>query len=174
MALLEKIVLVEQRRASRKNGEDHSDHTWEASLRQTLRLQAVFGRLREEDVRAYHALAEVLKAGEAPDRLQDALDTAVRCPLKIMECSREALTLADNAGKRCRQYLVADVLVACEFLGAAFEGAHHIALANIPLMESSSVRERWLLGLSQELVKGRERLAGVRAILEERNAAGSR
>jgi formiminotetrahydrofolate cyclodeaminase len=174
MALVEKIALVEQRRASRKNGEDHTDHTWEALLRQALRLQVVFTRLRAEDVQAYHALAEVLKAGDDPDRLQDALDTAVQCPLRIMESSREALTLVEDAGKRCRQYLVADVLVACEFLGAAVEGAHHIAMANIPLVESPSVRERWLSELSQELVRGRERLAGVRAILEERNAAGSR
>jgi formiminotetrahydrofolate cyclodeaminase len=174
MALLEKIVLVEQRRTSRKNGEDPTQYSWEAPLRQILHLQAVFSGLREEDVQAYHALAEALRAGGDPDRLKNTLDMAMRCPLRIMERSREALTVVENAGKRCRQYLVADVLVACEFLGAAIAGACHIAMANIPLVENSSARDGWLLELSQELIRGRERLAGVRAILEERNAAGGR
>lgn len=174
MALLEKILLIERKRMSGREGDEHLIRSWESSFRNALDLQEAFVSLREEDVKAYHALAEAIRARGRTEQLQDALEAAIRCPLRIMECSREALAIVEAAGLNCRPHLVADVLVACEMLGAALAGACHIAVANLPLIQSAAVRAKWLSDLNGELARGREVLAHVRGVLEERNAAGSR
>lgn len=174
MALLEKILLIERKRMSAREGDEHLNCIWESSLQKALELQAAFVRLREEDVKAYHELAEAIRALARAERLHVVVERAICCPLRIMECSREALAIVEAAGLSCRRHLVADVLVACEMLGAALAGASHIAVANLPLIRSAAVRAKWLSDLNGELARGKEVMAHVRGVLEQRNAAGSR
>jgi formiminotetrahydrofolate cyclodeaminase len=170
MALAEKIVLLEQKRTLRRVSEFE---LWEGLRMEASRLRDLFTWLRTEDMLVYQQLAEVLRDGVDGLRLQGALVEAIQCPLGIMRGSWEALELIEAAGMRCRPLLVADVLVACEFLGAALFSAHHIARANLPLMRDPSTRERWLAELTAELDRGRERLQRVRTALEVHHAAGS-
>ena len=46
----------------------------------------------------------------------------------------QALELLAWAGGNCQPHLISDLLVACEFLGAALTGAYHIACANLSLI----------------------------------------
>ena len=59
--------------------------------------------------------------------------------------------LIAQAGAGCALHLVSDLLVACELLGAAFRGTHHIARANLPLMPQDSRRAVWHETLSHTL-----------------------
>jgi formiminotetrahydrofolate cyclodeaminase len=171
MALGEKIILLERNRSP---GKESYDCPWERLGREGNRLTAHFMGLRNEDVQAYHALAVALRAKEDPIPVQHALDDAIRCPLKIMRASREALMLVGEIGRCCRSFLVADVLVACELLGAALLAAHHIGSANIPLSEETAFREKWSFELSHELDLGKATLTEVRARLEVRHGSGGR
>jgi formiminotetrahydrofolate cyclodeaminase len=45
------------------------------------------------------------------------------------------------AGENCRKHLVSDLLVGCEFLGAALLGANHIACANLHLVQDPGERQ---------------------------------
>ncbi len=171
IALAEKIVCLERKRFAGKHPESE---LWEDCFLRVSRLTDSFTRLRSEDVQAYQQLADALRDGEAGGRLEEALAGAVQCPLNIMRAARGALDLIEEVGGRCRRFLVADVLVACELLGAAILGACHIAVANLPLMQESSLRATWLEELTHERNLGNERLNGVRAELEVRNAAGGR
>lgn len=170
IALAEKIVLIEQRRSAPRVSEFDF---WEGLRMEASRLSDLFTWLRTEDVLVYRQLAEALRSGVDGSRLQSALTEAIRCPLGIMRGTWEALDLMEAAGSRCKPFLVADVLVACEFLGAALFSAHHIARANLPLIREPSHRDRWLAELTAELDRGRERLDRVRTVLEDRHAAGS-
>jgi formiminotetrahydrofolate cyclodeaminase len=169
IALSEKIVCLERKRFAGKHPESE---LWEDCFRKVSRLTDSFTRLRSEDVDAYKNLAEALGGGEDAARLHRALAAAIQCPLDIMREARKALDLVEEVGGRCRRFLVADVLVACELLGAAILGACHIAIANLPLIQEASLRARWLEELTRERNLGNERLNGVRADLEVRNAAG--
>ncbi len=170
VALVEKVVLIERRRA---RGRDSEFDFWDNLRRESERLVDWFTRLRAEDVLVYRRLAEALRGGANGSRLEAALTDAVSCPLRIMQGAGEALDLIDAAGSRCRPLLVADVLVACEFLGAALFSAHHIARANLPLMREPSNHDEWLARLTAELDRGRGRLDRVRGFLEGRHATGS-
>ena len=86
-----------------------------------------------------------------PDKMAAALDEAVACPLRIMQQAQEGLALMAQGGAGCAPHLVADLLVACELLGAAFRGAHHIARANLPLMRQASRRAVWDEALTHTL-----------------------
>ena len=86
-----------------------------------------------------------------PDEMAAALEEAVACPLRIMQQAQEGLALMAQGGAGCALHLVADLLVACELLGAAFRGAHHIARANLPLMPQDSRRAVWDEALSHTL-----------------------
>jgi formiminotetrahydrofolate cyclodeaminase len=171
IALAEKIVQLEWKRAA---GTDAELEPREGHLREVSRLTLLFTRLRSEDVEAYRILAEVLRSGDGGIRLHDALVAAVRCPMEIMREARGALDLIEDVGSGCRRFLVADVLVACEFLGLAVRSAYHIAIANLPLMEDLSSRGMWLAELTRERDHGIRRLDAARAALEVRNAAGGR
>jgi hypothetical protein len=65
---------------------------------------------------------------------------------------------------------MSDVLVACELLGAAFRGAHHIARANLPLMGRDFKRAVWAEDLTLTLSALEVELQQVRAELLERYA----
>ena len=97
--------------------------------------------MQAEDVEAYFQLTRARAQGD-PDALAAALEEAVACPLRIMQQAQEGLGLLCRGGARCRPHLISDLLVACELLGAAFRGAHHIARANLPLMGQDSAARR--------------------------------
>jgi formiminotetrahydrofolate cyclodeaminase len=106
--------------------------------------------LQAEDVEAYCQLTRARTQGD-PDEMAAALEEAVACPLRIMQQVQEGLALMAQAGPGCAPHLVADLLVACELLAAAFRGAYHIARANLPLMDHGSRRAVWDEALTHTL-----------------------
>jgi methenyltetrahydrofolate cyclohydrolase len=147
IALLEKVVRLEQRRQS--TGGDPASF-WSGLLAEVRLVAAGLQRLQAEDVEAYFQFTRARAQGD-PDVLAAALDEAVACPLRIMQQAREGLCLLCRGGSRCRPHLVSDLLVACELLGAAFRGAHHIARANLPLMGQDPRRAIWAANLTHTL-----------------------
>ena len=114
------------------------------------KVAAALLRLQEEDVRAYVKLTQA-RTSRDPVEMAAALEEAVACPLRIMQQAQEGLALMAQGGAGCAPHLVADLLVACELLGAAFRGAHHIARANLPLMDQASRRVVWDEALTHTL-----------------------
>ncbi len=147
LALLEKVVRLEQRR---RLPEGEPGVFWDALLAQVRLAAAALLRLQAEDVEAYFQLTRARTQGD-PITLAAALEEAVACPLRIMQQAQEALGLLGRGGARCRPHLISDLLVACELVGAAFRGAHHIARANLPLMGRDSRRAIWAAHLSRTL-----------------------
>jgi formiminotetrahydrofolate cyclodeaminase len=147
LALLAKVVQLEQRRQGppRKPG-----FSWRDLLARVGVVSAALLRLQEEDVWAYFKLTQA-RASRDPRELAAALEEAVACPLRIMQQAQEGLALTAQTGTGCALHLVADLLVACELLGAAWRGAHHIARANLPLMPQDSRRVVWDEALSHTL-----------------------
>ena len=111
-------------------------------------MAARLQRLQAEDVEAYCQFTRARTQGD-PNALTAALEAAVACPLRIMQQAQEGLGLICQGGARCRPHLISDLLVACELLGAAFRGAHHIARANLPLMGQDPRRAVWAADLAQ-------------------------
>lgn len=172
VALLEKIIRVEQ---ARRTTQSQTTQSWLIRVERVMKLSETLLELRERDVMAYHALAREL-SGRArdPDAYWAALEEAISCPFRIMQCAEEVLALAAEVGMGCRPFLAADALVACELIGAAFWGAFHIALANVPLIPAEDLRQEWLERLSRFRGKGALHLNQVRVDLESRNAIGCR
>jgi formiminotetrahydrofolate cyclodeaminase len=139
VALLEKVVRLEGQRPEAREG---SSFAWADLLTRVRQLAAAMARLQEEDVWAYVNLVRA-RAGDNPGELAVALEEAVGCPLRIMQQAQEGLALISQAGARCKLHLRSDLLVACELLGGAFRGAHHIARANLPCMGQNSRRVIW-------------------------------
>jgi formiminotetrahydrofolate cyclodeaminase len=123
---------------------------WGDLLARVRLVSAALLRLQEEDVRAYFKLTQTRTSSDSME-VAAALEEAVACPLRIMQQAQEGLAIMDQAGAGCALHLVADLLVACELLGAAFRGAHHIARANLPLMNQDSRRAVWDKTLSHTL-----------------------
>jgi len=144
LALLEKVVRLEANRPPK----DSPRGRWEETLTQLQELSRALSRLQEEDVQAYFNLVRAREAGNAAD-LAAALQEAVLCPLRIVQQAREGLALIAWAGNHCQRHLVADLLVAVEFLNAALMGAYHIACANLPLVKE----HRECAALARELVR---------------------
>lgn len=164
LAILEKIFRLEQRRC--RAGSDEAQ-AWREGLGRVAELTGIFVDLRERDVRAYHGLAEALaRRDRDAGSLVDALEEAIACPFAIMGRAEEAFDLVAEVGKGCRRFLVADVLVACELLGAALLGAFHIASANLPLMPAKAAHGEWLGRLAAARARGEQRLVRLRAELE--------
>jgi formiminotetrahydrofolate cyclodeaminase len=147
LALLEKVVRLEHRR---QGPENNPGFPWSDLLTRAQVVAAALLRLQEEDVRAYFKLTQA-RASRDPREMAAALEEAVACPLRIMQQAQEGLALMAQAGAGCAPHLVADLLVACELLGAAWRGAHHIARANLPLMPRDSRRVVWNEALSHTL-----------------------
>ena len=159
LALLEKVVQLEQRRQS---PEADAVPFWSDLLAQVRLVAAGLQRLQAEDVEAYFQFTRARTQGE-PNALAAALEEAVACPLRIMQRAQEGLCLISRGGSRCRPHLIADLLVACELLGAAFRGAHHIARANLPLMGQESRRAVWAANLTHTLAALESELQQVQA-----------
>jgi formiminotetrahydrofolate cyclodeaminase len=147
LALLSKVVQLEHRRQGPENS---PGFPWYDLLARVRQVAAALYRLQAEDIEAYFQLTRARTQGD-PDEMAAALDEAVACPLRIMQQAQEGLALMVQGGAGCALHLVADLLVACELLGAAFRGAHHIARANLPLMCHASRRAVWDEALSHTL-----------------------
>jgi formiminotetrahydrofolate cyclodeaminase len=166
LALLEKVVRLEHRRqVFRKTPES----PWGDLLARVHQVAAALLRLQEEDVQAYFQLTRARTQGDS-EALAAALEEAVACPLRIMQQAQEGLALTAQSGGSCAIHLMSDVLVACELLGAAFRGAHHIARANLPLMGRDFKRAVWAEDLTLTLSALEVELQQVRAELLERYA----
>ena len=147
LALLAKVVQLEQRR---QGPENNPGIPWGDLLTRVRLVAAALQRLQEEDVRAYFKLTQARTSSDSME-VAAALEEAVACPLRIMQQAQEGLAIMAQAGAGCALHLVADLLVACELLGAAWRGAHHIARANLPLMPQDSRRAVWDEALSHTL-----------------------
>jgi formiminotetrahydrofolate cyclodeaminase len=139
LALLEKVVRLEHQRP-RPAPRAHLD--WDDLLARVQAASAALLRLQAEDVQAYSRFALARAAGD-PEALAAALEEAVACPLRIMQQAQDGLALMSQVGTSCALHLISDLLVACELLGAAFRGAHHIARANLPLMRQDFKLTVW-------------------------------
>ena len=166
LALVEKVVRLERRRRTK---DENPGIPWGDLLARVRLVAAALLRLQEEDVKAYIQLARARTQGD-PDKMAAALDEAVACPLRIMQQAQEGLALVAQGGAGCALHLVADLLVACELLSAAFRGAHHIARANLPLMSQDSRRDVWDETLSHTLEAMEAEWRLVRAELSGRMA----
>jgi formiminotetrahydrofolate cyclodeaminase len=166
LALLEKVVRLEQQR---EGGERSSGFSWEDLLRRVRQVAAALVRLQQEDVQAYFNLVKAQGICD-PAILAVALEEALSCPLRIMQQAQEGLAMIFQAGCRCKMHLLSDLLVACELLGAAFRGAHHIARANLFLMQSSGRRIVWAEDLTHTLKAAEAVLQQVSAELAERQS----
>lgn len=147
LALLSKVVQLEHRR---QGPEKTSAFPWHDLLGRVRLVAGALQRLQAEDVEAYCQLTRARTQGD-PDEMAAALEEAVACPLRIMQQVQEGLALMAQAGPGCAPHLVADLLVACELLAAAFRGAYHIARANLPLMDHGSRRAVWDEALTHTL-----------------------
>jgi formiminotetrahydrofolate cyclodeaminase len=166
LALLEKVVRLEHRR---QTPEKNPGIPWGDLLARVRLVAAALLRLQDEDVQAYFQLTRALTQGD-PEALAAALEEAVACPLRIMQQAQEGLALMAQSGAGCAVHLMSDLLVACELLGAAFRGAHHIARANLPLMGRDFKRAVWAEELTLTLSALEVELQQVRADLLERHA----
>jgi formiminotetrahydrofolate cyclodeaminase len=166
LALLEKVVRLEMLRPGPKG---KSGPSWHDLLGRVLVVAEGLARLQEEDVRAYGHLAQACAKGDSGN-LPAALEEAMACPRRIMQQAREGLDLVARVGAGCKLHLVADLLVACELLGAACRGAHHIACANLPLISESSVRETCARELGRAFKTAETTFLEVRAGLLHRQA----
>ena len=166
LALLEKVVQLEHQR---QHAEGRPGFPWSDLLGRVRRVGIALRRLQEEDVRAYFQLTKARANGD-PEELAAALEEALACPLRIMQEAQEGLALISQGGARCKLHLVSDLLVACELLGAAWRGAHHIARANLSLMRQESRRAVWAGDLVHTLCTVEDELQQVRAELLERQS----
>lgn len=139
LGLLEKVVRLELNRHGEGAGERR---IWERRLEEVRKLSADFSSLCNEDVRAYLKLSQARASGKGGAELNGAIEEAIGCPVQIIEKVKLALELLSDASKGCKKHLVSDLQVGCELLGAAAEGAFHIACANLPLIKDLQRREK--------------------------------
>jgi formiminotetrahydrofolate cyclodeaminase len=166
VALLEKVVRLEQQR---QGAEGSARFPWDDLLRRVRQVADALARLQEEDIQAYFNLVEARGSRDSA-MLDAALEEAIGCPLRIMQQTQAAMALISQGGARCKRYLVSDLLVACELLGAAFRGAHHIARANLLLMARNPRRAVWAEDLTHTLKAAEALFMQVSAELLERQA----
>jgi formiminotetrahydrofolate cyclodeaminase len=147
VALLEKVVRLEHKR---QGAGGSASFPWDDLLRRVRQVADALTRLQKEDIQAYFNLVEARGSG-APLILAAALEEAIGCPLRTMQQTQAAMALISQGGARCQRHLVSDLQVACELLGAAFRGAHHIAQANLRLMARNPRRAVWADDLTHTL-----------------------
>lgn len=165
LALLEKVVQLELKRPHLENPHGAS---WDQTLTQLRQLRADFSRLQEQDVQAYMGLARCRGTGKPGSKLPVAVQEALEVPRQIMAQAHEALMLVAWAGTRGKKHLLADLLVAAEFLAAALQGAYHIACANLSLITEVEDREALASTLAQTSHQGRQSFLQVKQELAAR------
>jgi formiminotetrahydrofolate cyclodeaminase len=165
LALSEKVTRLELGRC--QLGDDRCAF-WREQWEALQRLQGSFSRLCRDDVRAYQRLARTSGRGVESEQRQLAILGAIDCPHEMMRTVHLVLQTTFAIGHRCRKHLVGDVLVAVELLGAALQGAYHIASANLPLLRE--VDKRQVLGaeLDRNRDEGLNQLTNVREELTTR------
>jgi len=161
LALVEKVVQLEAQRPRNQGNRQ----VWEEKLGQIRQLTAELDRLREEDVLAYRWLAQTRASGSLGQEWREAVEYALKMPQQIMTQAREALALVAWAGERCQKHLVSDLQVAREFLGAALQGAYHIARANLPLVADAAQQQEASQKIEQAALAGRQALLEAGEIL---------
>lgn len=164
--MLEKVVRLEQQRQVMAEG---PDIFWDELLTRVGQLADALLRLQDEDVQAYFKLVEARNSRD-PATLATALEEAIGCPLRIMQQAQAGLVLIAQGGARCKMHLVSDLQVACELLGAAFRGAHHIARANLLLMRPTARCVVWAEDLSHTLQAAEAAFQLVSAELSDRQS----
>jgi len=152
LALLAKVAQLEAQRP----GNPGNPQVWEEKLKQINRLTGDLDRLREEDVRAYAQMVRVRASSSQSSEWEEAVKSALKVPREIMARAWEALALLAWAGVRCRKHLVSDLQVGREFLGAALQGAYHIARANLPLVVDEAQRQAFSQQLVEDEARGRQ------------------
>ncbi len=163
LALLEKVVQLEGGR--RREPQSAASLTWKDVLTQLGRLAETLARTQEEDVRAYANLAAArASGGNVAAAIREALD----CPKRLVLQAGQALELLAWAGGHCKLHLISDLLVACEFLGAALTGAYHIACANLRLVTPAENRQALRRAFCQTFQKGDDLYNLVKAALVAR------
>jgi formiminotetrahydrofolate cyclodeaminase len=166
VALLEKVVRLEQQRQVVGGS---ASFPWNDLLRRVRQVADALARLQEEDIQAYFNLVGARASGDQAI-LAAALEEAIGCPLRIMQQTQAAMALISQGGARCKRHLLSDLLVACELLGAAFRGAHHIAQANLLFMARNPRRAVWGEDLTHTLEAAEALLLQVLAELLERQS----
>jgi formiminotetrahydrofolate cyclodeaminase len=131
LALIEKIVRIELQRNA--NSGDESALT--RMLSTVLGLKKDCARCCEQDVQAYLEFSRVRNAGITGPELISSMESAVECPLNIMQSGLVILKCIAHVGSLCRKHLLSDLQVAAEFARAATYGASHITSANLVLMK---------------------------------------
>lgn len=165
LALLEKVVRLEGQRRGKLEGSPGL--TWEGALARLRRLAESLEKLQRKDVQAYFDFTSARTSGDAARRAAAARE-AVDCPRRIMEHAARSLELLAWAGEHCKKHLISDLLVACEFLGAALMGAYHIAGANLLLVPRKGGRQTLAQELGQAYREGEDLYHQVKAALVAR------
>jgi formiminotetrahydrofolate cyclodeaminase len=121
------------------------------SLSDVQDLKAIFLSLRQEDSRAYLALAETKASAADNSLLAEALEQAIECPVLMMKNGIRVLGLICRIGALCKRHLVSDLQVACECGLAVVRGASRIGVANILIMKDPVLRSNKLLEVAEIL-----------------------
>ncbi|MCL4502719.1 MAG: cyclodeaminase/cyclohydrolase family protein [Deltaproteobacteria bacterium] len=163
LALLKKVVQLEGSRPRQPKAK--TPLTWEDALTQLHRLDETLEKTQAEDVQAYANLAAArASGGNVAAAIREALDS----PRRMVIQAGKALELLAWAGGHCKPHLVSDLLVACEFLGAALTGAYHIACTNLRLVTPEENRKAMKRAFCQTYQKGDDLYNMVKAALVAR------
>lgn len=165
LALLLKVLRLEMARPQTTRSQSEF---WAGKLGEAASRRRTLASLRQADVEAYLAMA-----GGGFQRNTHLVEEATRCPWRIMAEAISALEAVEQAGEHCRAHLVADLLVAAELLAGAWQGAHHIAAANLPLLPPDRQRE-WAARLAETSHRGLEATLRVRSRLLARRSESAK
>jgi formiminotetrahydrofolate cyclodeaminase len=152
LALLEKIILLEQFRAK---GSSLASSPWENKRAAIRSLFSQVETLREQDRMIYPKLVQVRRSkDDDPTTLHRVVEESIAVPLEIMKKALQGLALISWVGARCKKILVADLLVAAELLAATLQGASHIGSSNLLLFKEIRRKKAFDRELIEALRKG--------------------
>jgi formiminotetrahydrofolate cyclodeaminase len=166
-ALLEKIVRVE---LQRQEISSEAKAMWDELLEQVCSSSRVLRTLRDEDGRAYMRFAEAKSSGEEAGEVLGALEEATDSPVRIMETAHDGLSALSLVGKYCKAHLLSDLLVVCELIQSAIQGAYQIAQANLLSMDDFSRKGDYQKKLSRLRERCQESTEQVRNSILARTA----
>ncbi|MBA4394514.1 MAG: hypothetical protein C0407_13255 [Desulfobacca sp.] len=155
LALLEKIILLEQARVPEKT---LASQPWEGKRAAIRSLFSRVETLREKDRKIYPKLVQVRRSKAEDKTLHRVrvIEESIAVPLRIMKKALEGLTMISWVGARCKKILVADLLVAAELLSAALKGSFHIGSSNLPLSKEFRIKRAYDQELIEALRKGKK------------------
>jgi methenyltetrahydrofolate cyclohydrolase len=162
IALLEKVVRIEHRRAGNNAG---AEFPWESRLARVVELSAELVRLREDDVRSYAKLSAALSVDRASEAFLIAVSDAVNVPVRIVEAARKGCALIMEVAPECRRYLVPDLQVAAELMNAMSQGAFRIGIANLGLLCNQDNQMQFMNYALLALHRAKDQYALTRAVL---------